>query len=278
MAYLASNLLVLSAVLGFSTINAVSITADSAIMRREQEVHLYASGQMEHVKGSSLAQPEDEVELLDCDKQLVTMDEGVDACDTAKGPWPAGSSPAGTVKSAAECKEMAEKPVDQGGLGLTAATGDHPPFNLNDYNVAVWPAVKGCYVNTTSNEVHFNPTATDTTGLTLTGKKICLRSKFTNGTANTNSDSSCTGESTAITTYEACLNASLCSKGGGVTKLLTLISKDNTNDGDGEPSADERPQGCYTDVIGRWGFNGATAAPSGTINGTSVCLNVVSSS
>merc|ERR1719265_1728584 len=94
---------------------------------------------------------------------------------------------------------------------------DH--WMLNTHLVNPLPYPKGCFVNAseTPEKVSFNPSESNTTGVTLTGRKICMRRLYTNGTANKDSDTACTAAGSGyipINNFDACLHAMTCHKGG----------------------------------------------------------------
>lgn len=189
-----------------------------------------------------------------CDRQFLQMAEGSDECT--------GSGDPQVITWDADCDHAASV------LGIPKATN----YFLHNYvtNPLTYP--KGCFLNTSTNLIHFNPEETDTKGMTLTGKKICMRTVYINGTEDTDPSDGCTDDAVAILNYDACWAASVCSAGGGACKLQPF--QDNVT----SYKRQDRPQGCFKDDLGCWGFNYLEEAPGGDINGTPVCRNVIQSS
>jgi len=257
-------------ILGVSTVNAVKVVVVSdkndkkaeTLVRREA-LELQASGEIQEFPEELFADQE-KVEApgacksgcaTECDRQFLLMAEGVDACS--------GSGEPVMIREQIDCKTAGAK------LGLEIAEEDH--FFLNTYEVNPLPYPHGCFLNTTTNKVAYNPS--ESNGTAVTGKKICVRSKYISGTANTNptgTPAGCTGDAKPITTVEACWEASKCAAGGDAPKLLDFLENRSTY------KAQDKPQGCFKDTVGYWGFNYLETAPTGPIvNGTAVCLNEV---
>jgi len=213
-------------------------------------------------------------ELTECDLQFLMMDEGTDEC--------VGDHHPEEVNDPGMCEEAATR------LGLTkmsdtaectASLASVPvescnyweQFTQTTHKLAVLPVPKGCYHNVTTGKVYYNPTASNTTGVTLTGKKICKRSLYVNGTTDsqpTGDAAGCVEGTSPILNYDDCLAASLCTDGGGACKIEMF--KDNVT----TFNSSTRPMGCYVDFERCWGFNHFIAEADttwGAINGTPVC-------
>jgi hypothetical protein len=232
------SLLFVSALLAMSSVAAVNVVASQslALVRRESQ--------------GAESMPETQAEVpTECDRQFLEMDEGANTCK--------GSGHPEEILSEGDCDHAASV------LGIKKADN----YFMNDYKVNPLPFPKGCFLNTSTNEMYFNPEESKTEGVTLTGKKICMRTVYINGTANTNPDAGCTGDSAAILKYDDCWAAALCAAGGGACKLQDFQDNVTTS------KHDDQPQGCFKDALGCWGFNYKGSTPSGTIKGTPVCKN-----
>lgn len=192
-------------------------------------------------------------EWTECDHQFLLMAEGEDTCT--------GSDDLVTMTAEADCEHAANI------TGMTKAN----PFSLNNHLVNKLPVPKGCFLNTTSNEITYNPTASDTTGMTLSGRKICMRQIYINGTADTDSASGCPSSSTAILNYDECLDAAKCAAGGEFPGLVAFKSNLTSY------VRQDRPKGCFMDSTDndKYGFNYVDSAPTDTIVGKPVCRNVI---
>lgn len=253
--------------LGVSTINAVNVVRkeNEQLVRREVEaVEMESSGHVHKAQEIPQALFKEQQQkgrkeevVTECNRQFLLMDEGSDACT--------GSGAPATVMYEGDCKRAAKE--------LSLQVAEDPNFFLDTHMVNPLPYPHGCYLNTTTNKVAFNPSESNDTS--ISGKKICMRSKYVDGTPNTNPTGDtpgCQGDAKPITTSEACWQAALCSAGGGACKLLDF-AENRTNF-----TAEDKPQGCYKDGIGCWGFNNLKTAPTGPIvNGTAVCFNEVPS-
>lgn len=259
-----------SRMLVFVVLGAVGVGAVEIIRRNKgqdsQQVRMDAAGHVLPVSGPVL--PVDPKEALvkaqadnkgssavptECDRQFLLMAEGSDDCS--------GSGSPQVIEYEGDCDHAASV------LGVSKASN----YFLQNYvtNPLLYP--KGCFLNTSTNLVHFNPEESDTKGATLTGKKICMRTVYINGTKDTDPSDGCTGDAKPILNYNACWAASVCAAGGGACKIQPF--KDNVT----SYKRNDKPQGCFKDVIGCWGFNYLETLPSGNINGTPVCKNVVAS-
>jgi len=232
------SLFFVSALLAMSSVAAVNVVASQnlALVRRESQ------------GADAMLQTEAGVPT-ECDRQFLEMEEGANACK--------GSGHPEEILFEGDCDHAASV------LGIKKAD----KYFMNDYKVNPLPYPKGCFLNTSTHEMYFNPEESKLEGVTLTGKKICMRTKYINGTANTNPDAGCTGDSAAILKYDDCWAAALCAAGGGACKLQDF--KDNVT----TSKHDDQPQGCFKDALGCWGFNYKASTPSGTIKGTPVCKN-----
>lgn len=261
MAALASRLLV------FVLLGLTSVTAVEIIRRQnqEQQVRLDSAGHV-ILDDPALADPKEALVKTkgnnkgssdvptQCDRQFLQMAEGSDECT--------GSGSPQTIEYEGDCTHAASV------LGFTKA----PNYFLNNYvtNPLTYP--KGCFLNTSTKLIHFNPEESDTKGMTLSGKKICMRTIYINGTEHSDPSDGCTGDAVSILNYDACWAASVCAAGGGACKLQPF--KDNVT----SYKRQDKPQGCFRDDIGCWGFNYLeTPAGGDIVNGTPVCKNVVSS-
>lgn len=262
-----SLLLLISTLLAATAVNVATNDKHSAsVVRREsqasQQVHLDSSG---HMRSLNQEAPNVEAEMqpehkaanpTECDHQFLAMDEGSDECKGDHAPQ--------EILDEAECIHAA------GAFGSEFKKAAAPDFVVNEHSIAKWPAPKGCYLNTSSKTVMFNPTGSNTSDITLEGKKICMRTLYVNGTEGSNPEDGCADGTKPILTYDHCLDASLCSAGGGACKILEFQNNVTTY------KRDDRPLGCFKDHIGCWGFNYADKAPSGgNLNGTPVCMEIV---
>lgn len=243
-------------ILGVSTVTAVNIVAndktDGIVRREHATAHVHSDGEME-IEETPLRHKDVDLSktsvITDCDRQFMMMAEGTDVCT--------GSGFPQMVLYEGDCKLAAAD------LSLTVAP--NPDFFLNSHEVNPLQYPHGCYFNTTTNLVSFNPTESNST--TIIGKKICMRTKYIEGTANTDPATGCTGDAKPVTTETECWEATKCEMGGGACKLLDFLENRSV-------SIPDKPEGCYKDQIGCWGFNNAT--PAGAIvNGTPVCKNLV---
>jgi len=244
---------VLHSLLLLSTL--VLSAAVQAVVRREQSpqmVLLDPAGNAEHATEELLGgQIDDGLGVpTQCNRQFLEMAEGKDECT--------GSGNLTEILYDGDCTHAAES------LKLTKATN----YFLDDHEVNPQPYPKGCFVNTSTNLVHYNPQEANTSGITISGKKICMRDLYASGTHGTNPKEGCTGDATPVLTYDNCLAASLCAAGGGACKILQF--KDNVD----TYKKDDMPIGCFRDAIGCWGFNNIAIAPTNPVNGTPVCINV----
>lgn len=254
-----ASLLLISALLGVcAAVNVITTDKSerTATIVRRESTHVDPAG---HVKMMINAQNQrhkhKHQEPTECDRQFLLMAEGTDSCTGSGGPE--------EILFEGDCDHASTV------LGIPKADNSSGGYFLNNYIVNPLPYPKGCFVNTTTNKIHFNPEESNTTGVTLTGKKICVRNKYINGTADSNPDSGCSGDAVAILTYDDCWAAATCAAGGGACKLQAFKENVTTY------KQDDRPQGCFKDSLGCWGFNYIESSPTGTLNGTSVCLNVV---
>lgn len=242
----------------------VSLSASSGFVRREDQesrlVRVEADGSIhqsvdQDPKQSMVRSTIDDKQSQDvpspCDRQFLKMKEGVDVCSGAGDPK--------EIFFKEDCIHASRS------LGISMA----PNFFLNTYKANPLPYPRGCFVNTSSNLIHFNPEEIDVSGLTFAGRKICMRQIYINGTAGIAKPSSaCTGDSKPILTHKDCWDAALCAAGGGACKLQEFQDNVTTY------KVQDRPLGCFKDAIGCWGFNYVKSAPSGHVNGTAVCKNV----
>jgi len=175
-----------------------------------------------------------EEEITICDRDFHLMTEGTDECSVGEMSW-----------SRDDCFLAADH------LGYDMS--EHYMLDTHAQNPLPYP--KACFVNTseTPNKVSFNPSESSTEGITLIGKKICMRRMYVNGTANTDADAACKAAGDGyvpILEYDACYYAMTCHKGGGAPKLLPF----ETNDTNYMP--ENKPKGCFIEVsTGKWGFN-----------------------
>lgn len=254
-------LVVATLFVGAAAVSAVTSPATSAgILRRENgahQVNLDPAGHVLQVDTESLAE-EERAQMqpqanmpTECDRQFILMAEGADECT--------GSGAPQEILFEGDCTHASEE----------LSIGKADKFFLDTYKENPILAPKGCFLNTTSGKLTFNPEEVDISGRTLVGQKVCMRSKYINGTTGTNPDKGCTGDSVPILDYDACLAASLCAAGGGACKLQAF--KDNVT----SYKKNERPKGCFKDSIGCWGFNYMGTDPNGVINGTPICHNIL---
>lgn len=187
-----------------------------------------------------------------CDRQFVLMAEGADNCTGFGDPK--------EVFYKGDCMHASAA------LGISMA----PKFLLDTYEVDPLPYPRGCFLNTSTNLIHLNPEELDSASGKLTGKKICMRNVYINGTKNVAQPSTaCIGDAAPILNFQECWAAALCAAGGMACKIQEF--QDNVT----SYKPQDRPQGCFKDAIGCWGFNYLDEAPSGAINGTAVCKNSV---
>jgi len=166
-------------------------------------------------------------------------------------------------------------------LGL--AVGD--PFKLNISFENPLPYPKNCFADTSETPVtvYFNPSGSSTGGLTLIGKKICVRALYTNGTQNKDAAAACKGindDYVPILEYDACLYAMTACAGGGAPKLEPFFL--NTTKPYYAPA--NKPSGCFQEVSsGKWGFNwahktGVTVDESLMEDSQSICYDSTANS
>lgn len=185
----------------------------------------------------------------DCDRQFMLMDEGTDNCtDHAK-----------EVLTVADCDHAAKS------LGIAKAT----KYVLDTHLVNPLPYPRGCFLNSSTNELHYNPSEID--AATITGAKVCMRELYINGTLGTNPTAGCQGNAVPILNYDQCRKAAFCMSGGGACNEQRFVENSTVV----LPKDQNLPKGCYRDQLGCWGFNHVSSAPANPSNGTPVCLDVV---
>lgn len=269
-----TNTLLISMLFGASAVAVVSKDkATASVVRRElAEVSLDSRGNQIRALKETFKMHHDGDEDTACNKQFIQKDETVDSC--------AGTADEELINPAREILDpaMCESASSEFGTAIEMAPRDE--FELDTHQRAFLPFPKGCFLNTqpkatsnlTLNKVYFNPTASNVSaGTTLVGKKICSRRKYVNGTADTAGDAACTGGTVPITTYNGCWAAAQCKDGGDAPKL-----EDFKNNATTKMTYAGRPGGCFTTVIGKWGFNSNTApagVPEGKWNGTTICMS-----
>jgi hypothetical protein len=286
----AGRTLLLSVALCMSTAVAVNVVAteksSSTMVRRE--VDLDPSGHVMKVMVHD--QPTRKASTItDCNKQFLVMAEGSDDCGD-KGE---------VIEFEGDCLHAASQ-LKLVNSAIDAAPKDNSStgFMLNTHLVNPLPYPSGCFLNTSTGKVHVNLGETNSTGhtiantaTTLQGKKICMRTLYTNGTANSNPDSGCGDDSDPILNYDECCIAAGCVAGGDMfcNGANTLLSFGNApelqpfkeNHTDYMPN--DKPMGCFKDqggqavgdTLGYWGFNYKATAPTGALTGTPVCKNKV---
>lgn len=210
----------------------------------EREPQLLQEATIDHeghfVRFSYDTRTEDSILTL-CNRQYILQDEGSDDCASGE-------------------KILSEEDCDHAASFLGKTKRD--PFAIDTHYVSPQPYPHGCFLNTSTDLVVYNPTEPNATE--YSGQKICLRSKYVNGTANTDPAEGCTGDGSKIETYGACWEAALCVGGGGVCRQLNFTENRSM-------SSDNLPSGCFMDHEGCWGFNSLQSAPAGDIAGTPVC-------
>lgn len=247
-----ANILLVSTVL--SSVAAVSVTAGSKFVRRELDNVDLSPTDAQQIKEQTAAKAGTGT-WISSDMQFMLMAEGVDECSCAE----AGCEQPQVILTDTWCDEAVTK------LG-------HPKgFEWNDHAENPLPVVSGCLFNATTSTIHYNPTATNNSGMTLKGQKICMRKLYTNGTKDVSDPTTaCVGGSTPVETFVDCKAACEATGASKEQRFLDDSAADTTT-----YETAERPKGCYKNAIGNFGFNNAATAPAGTVNGTSVCLNVV---
>lgn len=156
------------------------------------------------------------------------------------------------VRREEDCKHAA------GVLGLAVGS---PNFNVKDDWVNPNPYAKDCFV--VNKTVFFNPTES-TRASGWKGTPICQWAIYTNGTAESDSSSGCTGDYEEITSYKECEWAHDCEYGG-----MFCQEPEFAND---HYQTNDAPRGCYRSKIGCYGFNARATAPTGDLKGkTPVC-------
>lgn len=271
-----------------SVVSKDKTAAAASVVRREglSEVHVDSAGnQIKAVKETpsmwkSRMQPKLKA-VTECNRQFVQRDEGVDDCHYEAAVEAINPTTEildrGLCDFAAERLHAANPEIEKASEGYT----------LDTHTRLFLPFPKGCFLNTqdkatsnlTMNRVYFNPTASNISG-TMTGKKICWRRKFVNGTKDQAGADGCTGGTVPVDTYNDCWAASVCVAGTLADKLEDFKNNRSVCDTPAtDPSPctsmteDNRPPGCYiTNDLGEWGYNQNTA-PDGTLSGTPICLS-----
>lgn len=234
-----------------------------------REVGLDSQG---HVQ-SLVKHQEASFDLTECDRQFVVGDEGADEC---KGTGYSGIH--GKVESLADCHDAAVR--------LEIAEAATSAFVLNTATVAVNYHPTGCFVDTSVDPpvIAFNGqdiSVTSNATETLVGKKICLRSKYINGTADTGEEG-CTGDADGIFNMTQCQKAAMCEGGAGVCLMRKFEEHDPLN----PYKSATQPRGCFKNTAddgekGCFGFNhmamdesAGETIPKGAMTASlSVCAN-----
>mmetsp|Transcript_3735 Transcript_3735/g.5775 ORF Transcript_3735/g.5775 Transcript_3735/m.5775 type:complete len:271 (-) Transcript_3735:30-842(-) len=246
------------------------ISPDKGVIRREgrseRQVQLDQEGHMQLLQNDEFPAPGKlQKELLNlgiskkaaddypCDIQYIQMPaEGTDECS--------GSPMTYEIKDALDCEKAAES------LGLTKGS----PVEINNYHATSPPGVLNivhkCYLNTTSQTVHFNPTEPTSTEA-LQGKKICWRTKY----HEVKPDAGQRGDlcmsltqADPITTYGECWAAASCVSGMPCEHVPFNVSDTS------------KPAGCWRNNIGCWSYNDKTIDEvdfNSDVNLTQVCKN-----
>jgi len=249
-------------------VTVVTTDKSSSTMIRREVLDMDPTGHM-------MLRDQDENEasqITECNKQFLVMAEGENDCT--------GSGGLEVIDYEGDCV-LAAQELAKVNSAIEAAPKDNSSTGLllNTHLVNPLPYPQGCFLNTTTNKIHVNLAEVNSTATpTLTGKKICMRSKYINGTANTNPDTGSSDDSKPILTYDECWAAAAC-VAGTAPKLVAF--KENKTDY--KPT--DKPIGCFKDkggqasgdTAGYWGFNYAETAPAGTLTGTPVCINEVAS-
>lgn len=165
-------------------------------------------------------------------------EDGCDACTVGALSW-----------NPKDCEDAADSKSGP----LPYNMSDDWMLNISEVNPILHP--KGCFLDTSSTpwKIKYNPSESSIDGLTITGRKICMRQLYVNGTANTDSPAACTGAGAGyvpILDYDACWDAMTCHKGDRAPKL-DAFRLNTTN-----WSPANRPRGCFVKTsTGEWGFN-----------------------
>lgn len=170
-------------------------------------------------------------------------------------------------------------------LGVTIAEGTDSDsgYFLNNSQQSTFPYPHFCFYDSDTSGFRFNPL--ESTSTTMTGRKVCLRSRFFNGTENSDSASGqgCMGDSQPIEDFNDCLNATVVLDGG--SRCLLEEVEDARGETHPQPSITEKadkPKGCYRMALsvpndqgpGCFGWNPIT--PTGAVtNSLPVCENFV---
>lgn len=262
------NLLIVSAAFVMSAVAVNVVTfdkaeAERAVMRRDRgaQVHLDPNGHVEKVNefiNVKAAHGQKEKVLTPENRQFVLMAEGVDTC-TGNGHW---------LEMTDEiCRDAADKL-----LGLTIHH-DTAGYFLNNSESDTLPHPQYCFYDGTASTLKFN--ALESHASSRTGRKVCLRARFINGTENADSakGTGCNGDSQPILNYDECWRASIVFDGGAPSRILDFQENKTT-------AKTNRPHGCYRmsadyPAEGGWlGFN--PSAPTVAVTQSMpICENIV---
>lgn len=262
------NLLVVSAALGMSTVVAINFVPD----KEEVAATVYPLVRRE---STSLSDLDEKVmvkprvkdvnhDIIPENRQFVLMADGADTC-SGNGDW--------LYMSDEICRDASQK------LLSYAVQHESAGYFLNNSQNATQPHPSACFYEPSVNPpMKYNPLASHAT--TRTGRKVCLRAHYINGTLNQNSDAGvgCLGDSQPILEYDACWAATIAFDGGA--PCLIQEFKENRTNGDQEKP--DKPHGCYRLAAtldpsaspGCFGFN--PIAPTGSVTDSMpVCENIV---
>lgn len=242
-----------------ASVNIVATEKSEGLVRREStQVGLDPSGHV--VKLNQMLRAENrglQKDITECDRQFLLMAEGENKC---KG--------SGTFLEMTDAIcQFASKRL----LGH-AVTAESPGYFLNNSENSTLPHPKYCFIDSEVQAMHYNPL--ESTGESLTGRKVCLRATYINGSKETDSSSGCADDAKPILDYDECWHASSCAGGGEVCRTPEFQENRTT-------ALTDKPQGCFKNAIdhptlpGCWSYN--PAKPTGAVTGaTPVCENTIS--